>query len=148
MFSLYHHLALYWLLPTVVLALSIPTEQNFINQPSLSLLPNVTRTNALFNSSSIQAGQQIHCNSHWGTPPVSSCKDALAQIPVEPHTIIRDPTYSYGPRGQGNFDVGLPFRWISCTSLYIHGPPFQCFSIYARQYSWRSLKEGTDLMVL
>ena len=113
MFTLDHYFSLYWLLPSIVLALNIPAGQNSINQPSLPLLTNITETNSHLNAS-ILTEQEIECQSGLRSPQISSCQDALAQAPLDPATIIANPTYSYGPRGHGNFDVGLPFRWISC----------------------------------
>ncbi len=120
MFTLDHYFSLYWLLPSIVLALNIPAGQNSINQPSLPLLTNITGSNALLNASMLTE-QEIECHSGLKSPQISSCQDALAQAPLEPATIIANPTYSYGPRGHGNFDVGLPFRWISCMfSALVH----------------------------
>ena len=111
MFLPNHHFALLILLPTIALALTIPTDQNLINQPSLTLLRNVTETNALFNAS-IVADFLLTCDRHLTRPQIYSCADAIGQIP--PFRVIGDPTFSYGPRGQGSFDVRLPYRYISC----------------------------------
>ena len=123
MFPPYHHhltLYYYWLLPTVVLALGIPTDQNSITQPSLTLLTNVTGTNSPLNASIMLTGQEVHCEGHLRRPQVSSCADAVAQMPIS--RIIGDRAESYGPRGQGNLDVGLPIRWISFALLILVSP--------------------------
>ena len=113
MFTLDHYFSLCWLLPSIVGALNIPTGQDSINQPSLPLLTNVTESNALLNASRLTE-QVVECRSGLRSPQISSCLDALAQAPYDGAAVIGDPTYIYGPRGQGNFDVGLPSRWISC----------------------------------
>ena len=120
MFSPSQDLALYWLLPTMVSALNIPIDQGSINQPYLPSLTNITGTNVLLNDSSTLNAQKVTCLARWGEPPVDSCADARAQVPADPSEVVRDPTYTYGPRGQGTFDVGLPRRYISSTLLYIY----------------------------
>ena len=60
---------------------------------------------------------KIECDDdRFGEPPVASCKNAIAEIPQDPATVIRDPNRSYGPRGEGTWDVNLPKRYISCAS--------------------------------
>ena len=118
MFSPYYHLALYWLNPITVLALNIPTNRISINEPSSLVLTNTTGLNKPVNTA-ILTEPEIHCKASLAPPRISSCLDALAQIPIDARSVIvEDPAYSYGPRGQGNFDVGLPVRWISCTYIF------------------------------
>ncbi|CAD6587534.1 MAG: hypothetical protein ASARMPRED_003174 [Alectoria sarmentosa] len=50
---------------------------------------------------------KIECDDdRFGEPPVASCKNAIAEIPQDPATVIRDPNRSYGG-GQG-IDMGTP----------------------------------------
>ena len=70
---------------------------------------------------------QVDCDGRqFGHPPVASCKDVVAYMlnQQNPATLLRDPTFSYGPRGQGAWDVKLPKRYISSESLLMRGLVF------------------------
>ena len=112
---------------TVTSSLSIPQG------PGMILLPAGGQSQSIapqLNSSSPNAGPilalniseylsastltneqaEIHCDeTRFGNPRVESCRTALLQVPI----VFGDPTYSFGPRGEGHFDIGLPKRYIS-----------------------------------
>ena len=123
--STFKLLAFYGPLPGLVLsmALSIPQSANNIFQSTglqnESLIPYLL---AQKNDSSLTSAGDINCNQAlYGNPPIESCRDAVAQIPQDPRTLIVDQKRSYGPRDQDtafNFDVGLPRRWISGQLFY------------------------------
>lgn len=131
--SVSSYLAICSLLPGLVKSLVIPSPQNFdgsitLAQPSL-LVPssNASAEDLLLqntNKSTNLKIAKIECDeSRFGNPPVASCQNAVAQLPQDARTIIINPNQSYGPRGQGNWDVVLPKRYISCKCLVIPGSP-------------------------
>ena len=122
-------LAFCGLIPSIVvsLALNVPQSQGSslaLTSPS-SLLPSLNSsaaTEKLLNQSTaaILKESKVDCDERrFGHPPGDSCRNAIAQLPQDPATVIRDPTLSYGPRGQGAYDVGLPKRYISCEHVWI-----------------------------
>ena len=112
---------------TISLALNIPkapgprflpagsTSQSIapqLNTPSQSVTPlqalNVTD---YLSPSTLGVGAELRCDPlRFGHPNAESCREALFQIPL----ILSNPVYSFGPRGEGDFDIGLPRRYISC----------------------------------
>ena len=128
------------LLPTLVNSLTLNVPQGFtpaggliqlngsssdvilppavlLSQP-LNTTPagNATLDVIKLNTSTVN-GPEIHCDDTvYGQPPVDSCADAFAQVPL----LFPSPTWSFGPRGEGNFDIGLPYRWIGCNFLPSH----------------------------
>ena len=61
--------------------------------------------------------RKVTCDPRrFGTPPISSCSDAISQMPqLYVHMINRK--RSYVPRGGAErYDVELPRRWISCKA--------------------------------
>ena len=132
-------LALYGLLPTLVASLALNAPPNTdgsltLTEPS-SMFQNLNASTGT-NSTLIEDGillnpkiatelrsLKVDCDeSRFGNPPVASCKDALIQIPHDPATLAKDPTYSYGPRGEGAWDVNLPKRYISSERLLLSRP--------------------------
>ena len=119
------YLALCGLIPSLVVSLAPDVPQKSgssltLTSPS-SLLPS---TEILLNQSTaaILKESKVDCDERrFGHPPGDSCRNAIAQLPQDPATLIRDPTWSYGPRGQGAYDVGLPKRYISCEHIWILG---------------------------
>lgn len=139
MSSLFYYLTIYYLIPSFVASLTLNAPQDSdgsiaLTKPS-SLLPSLNESTATGNSTikdilllnpsatRILTLPTIDCDDlRFGNPPAASCENAVAQIPQDPATIIRDPDRSYGPRGQGAWDVNLPKRYISCKHLLV---PFQ-----------------------
>ena len=135
MLSLFHfgYLAISSLLPPFAMSLTLNPPQNAnasttLTNPS-SLLPSLKVLGITGNSnikeslllrpntSTTLAMAKIECDDRrFGNPRVASCKNAVAQIPQDPVTIIRNPKRSYGPRGEGTWDVNLPKRYISCKT--------------------------------
>ena len=69
----------------------------------------------LLNTDAVTHGAKVVCDDHlFGNPPAASCQDAVNQMYVDPSVLDKDPTYTYGPRGLGVWDVNLPKRYISC----------------------------------
>ena len=104
------------------LTLTTPSSSSLL--PSLNT--SVTTVNSTFkqvlllnqNTASLQTDIKIDCDErHFGNPPVASCQDAIAQLPRDPEMFIRHPVSTYGPRGQGAWDVTLPKRYISSELL-------------------------------
>ena len=133
MSSLSCYLALCGLLAPFVMSLALSAPQNAdgsltLIQPS-SLLSSVNASPATDNSTiedvlrlraTMLKDPQVDCDGRrFGHPPVASCKDVVAYMlnQQDPATLLRDPTVSYGPRGQGAWDVKLPKRYISSESL-------------------------------
>lgn len=128
MSSLSSYLAIYYLLLTFVISLAlhppqIPDGSITLTKPSL-LSESLNASAGLENSNTapILTLAKIDCDDRrFGNPPAASCKDALAQIPQDPATIITDPERSYGPRGKGSWDVNLPKRYVGCKHLLMPG---------------------------
>ena len=131
------YLALCGLLAPFVMSLALNAPQNAdgsltLIQPS-SLLPPVNASAATDDSTvedvlrlkaTTLKDPQVDCDGRrFGNPPVASCKDVVAYMlnQQDPATLLRDPTLSYGPRGQGAWDVKLPKRYISSESLLMRG---------------------------
>ena len=122
-FSLLAHL-------TTSLTLNLPQPQNLgivLHPANNSSLPSALQISPVTSphgppqtpnaSSSLTptklTGQEVYCDRiTYGSPHIASCVDAFAQIPQ----VASDPTYTFGPRGTGNYDIGLPWRYISCKS--------------------------------
>ncbi len=136
MSSLFHYgyLALSSLLPRFAMSLTLNPPQNANASISLtnisSLLPSLKVLGTTGNSNNREflllhpitsipfTITKVDCDEQrFGNPRATSCKDALAQIPQDPATVITNPNRSYGPRGQGTWDVNLPKRYISCKTL-------------------------------
>lgn len=130
------YLALFLLDPGFAISLVLNTLQNSdgpmtLTEPTLilpslnaSAVDNSTIKDTALNliSSTYLTIPKIDCDDgRFGTPPVASCTDAIAEIPQDPATVIRDPNRSYGPRGEGTWDVNLPKRYISCELLDLPG---------------------------
>ena len=122
------YFALFPLYPDFAISLVLNSLQNTnelitLSEPT-SLIPSnasviidnfTIKDTANLTSSTHLSIPKIDCDDErFGTPSVASCKDAIAEIPQDPATIIRDPNRSYGPRGEGTWDVNLPKRYISC----------------------------------
>ncbi|CAF9934841.1 MAG: hypothetical protein ALECFALPRED_006160 [Alectoria fallacina] len=121
------YFALFPLYPDFAISLVLNSLQNTnelitLSEPT-SLIPSnasviidnfTIKDTANLTSSTHLSIPKIDCDDErFGTPSVASCKDAIAEIPQDPATIIRDPNRSYGPRGEGTWDVNLPKRYIS-----------------------------------
>ncbi|KAL6721796.1 hypothetical protein ACLMJK_000901 [Lecanora helva] len=101
------------------LVLSIPLDNpqtaNSIFQPTgpqnESIIPYLISHSNL----NLTAGGNIKCNEQrYGNPSADSCRDAVAQIPQDPMTLMRNKKRSYGARSPALVvHVGLPKRWIS-----------------------------------
>ena len=130
MWSFSRYLSLCCLLPTLVISLAFAPQNGdgslILTNPS-SLSPNlnlsaITVINAAKNTSLSTATNQtlghnrhVKCeNTLYGHPPVASCRDAFSQIPRDPRWFLLNPTFTFGPRGQGAWDFNLPKRFISC----------------------------------
>ena len=135
MSSLFHYwyLALSSLLPPFAMSLALNPPQNANVSVTLtnlsSLLPSMKVSGTTGNSeirellllnpntSTTLTIAQIECDEwRFGHPQAASCKDAVAQIPQDPVTVMMNPNRSYGPRGEGTWDVNLPKRYISCNT--------------------------------
>lgn len=136
MSSLFRCLALLCaLLPSFATSLVLSARQNQAGSRHLakpaSLLPalnasaqadrsTTTKDVLLLNIDAVLYGGKVECDDYiFGNPPAASCQDAVNRLHVPPSVISRDPTYSYGPRGRGVWDVNLPKRYISCKSYLI-----------------------------
>ena len=137
--SVSSYLAICSLVLGTVKSLVIPSPQNVdgsitLTQPSL-LVPssNASAEDLRLQSTNVSTSlkvAKIECDEHrFGNPPVASCQDAIEQLPQDPRTIIINPNQSYGPRGQGNWDVNLPKRYISCKWLAIPCSPPQSLTL-------------------
>ena len=137
--SLFYYPSLCCLLPTFALSLALAPQNGdgslILTNPS-SLPPNltlsaVTAINAAKSTSLSTATDQtlghdrhVICEiSIYGHPPVASCMDAIKQIPVNPRWFrwSKNPTLTFGQRGQGTWDFNLPKRFISCRCLLENG---------------------------
>ena len=139
MWSFSCSLARYGLLPTLVASLALnapPNTDGSLTLTEPSSLFQLLNASAATNSTLIEDGVllnpeiatelrtlKVDCDeSRFGNPPVASCRDALQQIPHDPAILARDPTFSYGPRGEGAWDVNLPKRYISSKRLLLSRP--------------------------
>lgn len=123
-----YHLATCSLLHTIAISLALNTPQNpgsilVSTKPSSPLASvntsaaseNSTAKDVLLLNPTTLTAVEIECDDEkFGNPPAASCRDAMAQIPQDAATILENPLRSYGPRGQGTWDVNLPKRYISC----------------------------------
>jgi len=91
--------------------LTIPSQSS----PSLIALP-YSATNPTSNlslpsaSQNLSAAPLIRCDRNLYKQDLvrTSCTDALSYIPTDTEIL------SFGDRGEGIFDIRLPYRWISC----------------------------------
>ena len=130
MSSLSCYLVLCGMLAPFVMSLFLNAPQSAdgsltLTQPS-SLLPpvNDSDNSTIEDIFRLQAttlkDPTVDCDGRrFGNPPIASCKDVVAYLlhQQNPATLLRDPTFTYGPRGQGAWDVSLPKRYISCELL-------------------------------
>lgn len=109
---------------------SLGARQSQAGSPQLakpaSLLPasnasaqadrSTTRDVLLLNTDAVTNNNaKVVCDDHvFGNPPAASCQNAVNQMYVDKSVLEKDPTYTYGPRGRGVWDVNLPKRYISC----------------------------------
>lgn len=137
--SLFHYLAICSLNPGFARSLVVPSPDNpqgstSLIQPSLlipswnvsAMTDNSTATKDLLlpglnESTSLKLAKIVCDDLRFGNPPAASCENAILQIPQDPGTIALDPKRSYGPRGEGNWDVNLPKRYISCKCFVVSG---------------------------
>lgn len=68
------------------------------------------------------ATQNVRCNGteYRSNLRADSCMNVLTQVPRDPRPV------RFSRRGGGNYDVGLPARWISRECLYCISPPGPC----------------------
>lgn len=128
MWSFSHYLSLYFLLPTFATSLALAPP----NGDGSLVLTNPSSFSPKLNVSSIApnnitllstaSGQtlgdddepHVKCESSiYGHPPVASCRDAFSRIPRNPAWFLTNPTFTFGQRGQGDWDYNLPKRFIS-----------------------------------
>ena len=131
MFLLSHYLTLCSLLPTIVISLALnipPNPDGSITLTNPSSLVNASAATdnstikdvVLLNpdTSAILTNAKVDCDERrFGNPPAASCSNAVAQIPQGTRIVIMNPTWSYGPREAGTWDVNLPKRYISCKTI-------------------------------
>lgn len=81
---------------------------------------STTKGVLLLNTDAVTTGAKVECDDRiFGNPPAASCRDAVNQMQVAASVLSKDPTYTYGPRGRGVWDVNLPKRYISCEPSLI-----------------------------
>jgi len=98
------------LLPASSQSQSIVPQIN-ISSTSLSPLQTVYISSLL--STTNFTGVELRCDdARFGHPSITSCRQALDKIPPD---ILSDPTYSFGPRANRRWDIGLPRRYIGCA---------------------------------
>ena len=105
----------------VHLSVLVTVSLTLANPLRSSLSPNVHQfspnnmTFGLNLPSSMQnlsASPHLNCDGHAYGQDLSldSCMDALSTIPSDTDTL------TFGDRGSGNYNIHLPYRWISCQS--------------------------------
>ena len=122
MWSLSHYEVLFCLLPTLVMSLALAPQ----NPDGSLTLTNPSAPPSSLNISNPKAvtkltGQAVDCNENlYGRVNRDSCKDAFDQIPHDVPTLFDQRVLSFGSRDQGNWDIILPKRYISCEPLSMH----------------------------
>ena len=150
MWSFSRSLSLCCLLPTLVTSLALAPLNGdgslvLTNASSLSPnlnLPAVKVITAAKNTSLSTASDQtlgharhVKCESSiYGHPPVASCRDAFSKIPRDLRWFSVNPTFTFGPRGQGAWDFNLPKRYISCWCFVDDG-----------QARWLTFRSGWEM---
>lgn len=114
----------YFMLPTLVVSVAIdyphgaPQSLYQTARSRVALLQSLNASTLSYLNAPNLMTQEVLCKGprELEPPQIESCRDAAAQMPLDPSMILQPPTYTYGPRDVPgmNTDWKLPIRYISC----------------------------------